>query len=319
MGTRDTSLFEPRRTGVKIKYDYRKSGRCSNRVSLNQNDFGFVNFTSGKTQRNFMKKFINEKNLTASLILLIAIIVSGCGSSAKLQSNWDYNEIKIDGSPNEWQSGGFIIKDENVSVNFKNDEKFLYMCLMTNDRGKMTQMIRSGFITWFIPESGDSKIFGIKFPMQVSLLDKDERQEFNKELFRPDELQKQFSKMINGANEFQIINNEKFPLNQYSAENNEGIKVKLGYDADRFVYELQVPIESNENFTYKIAARPGEKVKVKFETLESEFGEMPEAGRGRGGFGMGQRTDRMRSGEGPKFTRPEPFNYEVEVTLQNKN
>ena len=267
-----------------------------------------------------MKKLINKKNFVASLILLIALIAGGCGSAVKLQSNWDEGEIKIDGSPNDWQNGGFIINDEKVSVNFKNDDKFLYKCLMTNDRGKMMQIIRSGFITWFIPETGNSKIFGIKFPMQVSLLDKDERQEFNKELFRPDEMQKQFSKMINNANEFQIINEDIFPLNQYSVENNEGIKVKLGYDADRFVYELQMPIESHESFAYKIAAQPGEKIKIKFETLDSEFDEMPNAGRGRerGGFGMGQRTERMKNEDGPKFTRPEPFNYVVEVTLQNK-
>jgi hypothetical protein len=58
---------------------------------------------------------------------------------------------------------------------------------MTSDRSKVMQMTRSGFVVWFYPENSDAKIFGVKYPMQVSLLDKGEKQEFNKDLFRPDE------------------------------------------------------------------------------------------------------------------------------------
>jgi len=271
------------------------------------------------------------------MIALLAgsVIFFGCSSSAQINSGWNNIGVKVDGDPAEWNTSGYIVKDEKVSLNFRNDDKFLYICLMTSDRSKVMQMTRSGFVVWFYPENNDEKIFGIKFPMQVSLLDKNEKQEFNKDLFRPDEMQTQFNKMILDANEFQVINEDKYPLNQYSIENNEGIKAKLGINSDRFIYELQVPIESQENYTYKVAVKPGDKVKVEFETLESENDEMPGSGMGKGmppgGGGPGdtddsggndsqgpQRGGGMRKGESG-FSKPEPFNFTVELQLKKQN
>jgi hypothetical protein len=94
-----------------------------------------------------------------------------------------------------------------------------------------------------------------------------------------------------------------------------------------------VPIESQENYAYKIAAHPGEKVKVEFETLESENDEMPGSGMGKGmppGGGEPGDTDEsgvndsqgpqrggMRKGESG-FSKPQPFNFTVELQLKKQ-
>jgi len=193
-------------------------------------------------------------------------------------------------------------------------------------------MMRSGFIVWIIPQKGDSKIFGIKYPMPLSLLNLDrvERQDFNKDMFQPEKMQEMFTKMLNEKNEFQVINEDNFPLGQYGLENKEGIKAKLGYKAEQFIYELQIPLGENKNYLYQIASLPGDKLKIKFETLESEFGGVPGEGMGRGmkppvgGAPGGEEEDPksasggMRKGEGGKFSRPEPFNYKVELQLRKQ-
>lgn len=269
---------------------------------------------------------------TAALILLS---LSGCSSTAQLPSNWNNSEMKIDGDFSDWENSLHAIKDEGVSLGFKNDDKNLYICLLTTDRGKMMQMMRSGFIVWFYPENGDGKVFGIKYPMPVSMLNMDdnERQNFNRELFQPEKMNDMFTKMLERKTEFQIINEDNFPLGQYSLQNKEGIKAKLGYKEDRFIYELQVPLETAKKYTYQIASLPGEKLKIKFETLESQFGNLRggNIGMGRGmrpgvgergegeGEDEGQRPEGgMKRGEGGRFSRPEPFNYQVEIQLQQQ-
>ncbi len=267
-------------------------------------------------------------------IALFFVIESftACSSSANLQSKWANTEMKIDGDFPDWENSLHAIKDEGVSLGFKNDDKFLYLCLMTVDQGKMMQMMRSGFIIWFIPQNDDGKIFGIKYPMPHSMLslDREERQDFNKDLFKPEKMQSMFSKMLGEKTEFQIINEESFPLGQYGLQNKEGITAKLGYISERFIYELQIPLGTSNNYSNSIASQPGEKLKIKFETLESEFGGMLGDGMGTrmkppGGSSPnekeaeGQRADGgKRRKEDGQFSRPEPFNYVVQLQLQKQ-
>lgn len=270
--------------------------------------------------------------LVLTAIYLVVILISGCGSAEKLQSSWNGSDMKIDGDFSDWENNLHAIEGEGVSLGFKNDNESLYLCLITVDRGKMMQMMRSGFIVWFIPQNNNSKVFGIKYPMPLSLLNlgREERQDFNKDMFQPEKMQEMFSKMLNQKNEFQIINEENFPLGQFGLDNKKGIKVKLGYASERFIYELQVPLGTN-NYSYRIASQPGEKLKIKFETLESEFEGMPAPGMGRSMKPPGRGTpgeedekdidsspgDKKRVDNG-KFTKPEPFNYLVELQLHKQ-
>ncbi len=275
-------------------------------------------------------KRINYFFLVLTALYLIAVLITGCSSTEKLQSNWNGSEMKIDGDYSDWENSLHAVKDQGVSLGFKNDDKFLYLCLITTDRGKMMQMMRAGFVIWFYPEKSDGKGFGLMYPMPFSMLnlDRDEQQDYNKELFQPDKMNDMFKKMLGEKNEFQIINQDKFPLGQYPLENKEGIKAKLGYNADRFIYELQIPLGTQKKYEYEVASLPGEKLKIQFETLESQNegtrgegrgrGMRPHGGeRGNGEESEGRRPEGgMRKGEGGHFSRPQPFNYEVEILLQ---
>jgi hypothetical protein len=258
------------------------------------------------------------------LIFATSFLISACSSTALINSSWNDGEIKIDGNTSEWQNGAYFVDEEGVTLNFKNDDEFLYLCLITNNHSKITQIMRSGFIVWFDSDYESSKKIGLKYPMQVSMLNREERQEFNKEIFRVGDMQNHFKKIIEAAKEFQILNEEKFPLGQMSIENNEGIKVKLGFDSERLVYELQIPIESSKQYQNKIAARPGDIVTIDFETLEYEFDMIP-SGRmmprnDNENMAKGERPGNgMRRGEERKFEKPEPFNLKVELQLQKHN
>lgn len=262
-----------------------------------------------------------------SSLFIIVFSLSGCSSTAELQSGWDAGAVKIDGNISDWENGLHPVKDEGVSLGFKNDDKYLYICLVTNDRAKIMQMMRAGFIVWFTPQSGNPETFGIKYPMPPSLLGKDERESFNKELYQRGSRDNVFDKMLKEKKEFQIINTDDFPLGQYPINNNIGIKPKLSFNDERFVYELKVPLTSGNNNMYSLGSKPGEELSIKFETVEMDLESMRGLGNrggmrpgngmgnegseneGRGGFGRGR-------GNGG-FAKSEPFNYSVNIRLNS--
>ena len=260
-------------------------------------------------------------------IFLFVIVAAGCSSVKETTSNWRTNEIKIDGDISDWQNTLESVPDKNFAVGFKNDDKFLYISLITNDRMKIMQMFRTGFITWFTPTVGSGKIFGIKFPISNKEMEGEQPQEMNRENFQRDNgdnMEKRFAKLLSQQQELEIVNKDKFPMNLLSLENKEGIRAKLGYYANHLVYELQVPLASSGNYSFPVDVAPGEKVNIRFETekidLESSRGSMREGesmprggGQMRGG---GQRGGgRMRQGM-PGFQNSEPINYSFDVVLQ---
>ncbi|OGU98055.1 MAG: hypothetical protein A3J84_06245 [Ignavibacteria bacterium RIFOXYA2_FULL_37_17] len=259
-------------------------------------------------------------------IILFILVISGCGSVKETTSVWKDNEIKIDGDISDWQNALISIPDKKFAVGFKNDDKFLYISLITDDRMKIMQMLREGFITWVTPNEGDGKTFGVKFPLSNKDMEGEQLQSMNREPFQRDNrdnMEKQFVRLLNRQNELEIINKDKFPLSLMPLENKEGIKVKLGYTANNFVYELQIPLTTGENYSFPVNAAPGGKVSIRFETekmdLENSRGAMREGGAAprSGGQMPGGQRGAGRMGQGmPGLQNSEPINYSFDVILQ---
>jgi len=273
-----------------------------------------------------------SKKLIRIVVLSIAIflfVIAGCSSVKETTSFWNNYEIKIDGDISDWQNSLMSIPDKKFAVGFKNDDKFLYVSLITDDQMKIMQMLRNGFITWFTPDGKSDKTFGVKFPMSNNDLKEEQLNNMNRENFlldKRDNLEKQFTQLINQQKELEIINKEKFPLSLMPLVNKEGIKAKLGYSENNFVYELQVPLKTDENYTYQIGTTPGGKVNIRFETeqIDSEnirnaMKERSSMQRGEGDIPSAQRegTGRMRQGSAG-FQKQEPINYSFDVILQQQ-
>ncbi len=270
----------------------------------------------------YSKRSIRRIGLSISIFLFV-IVAAGCSSVKETTSSWRNNEIKIDGNISDWQNTLEGIPDKKFAVGFKNDDKFLYISLITDDRAKIMQMLRAGFIAWLTPNGDDDKKFGIKFPLSNKEIGAAQFQGMNREMILPENTEKIITQLLNEQKEFKIINKDKFPLNLLSLENTEGIKLGLGYKANNFVYELQIPLASS-NYPTKINSFPGDKINVRFETekteFENAFGRMPESEvTPRGGTQMpggGQRGS-GRMGQGmPGLQKPEPINYSFDVILQ---
>jgi hypothetical protein len=300
-----------------------------------------------------MEKLMFLKKVKASTILnvltvLLTLTLFGCGSSREALSSWQNGEIKIDGNINEWGTSIQRIPKEGFSVGFKNDNEFLYIGLSTADRTKIFQMFQAGFIVWIEPENSNFKTFGLKYPiakipeggMQMQMPESErsgmggnKRGEMNgneRSGERSREMPSQmsndmFTKILEDQNEIQIINKDKYPLDVISLINTEGIDAKLGYNGEKFVYELKIPLATKKHFSLTTGTVPGEKVTIRFETEELSMnknlgeggpggGQEPPSGGGPGGGAPGGGPS-GGGRPGGKMSKSNPIDYSFEVNL----
>ncbi|MDP2036894.1 MAG: hypothetical protein Q8L04_05890 [Ignavibacteria bacterium] len=270
------------------------------------------------------------KNYLLILLTISALsVLTSCSSSAVVQNTWRSTEIKIDGNFTDWQNHLKLLPEQKISLGFTNDDKFFYMCLVTEDRMKVMQMTRAGLITWFIPSSGSENTFGIKYPLPNKNPPREQMQNMGREMFQQGGqggLDKIVNVMLEKQNEMQILNSDKYSLSLLPIENQDGIKAKLGYVDNKFVYELQVPLAVHSDYAFQIATMPGENMQIKFETEQTEAAAGRGAGAGMaqggggqmGGGGMGGMRQGAGGGNTQRFQMPEPLNYSTEVKLAQK-
>lgn len=253
-------------------------------------------------------------------LIISSFFISSC-SSVKLEpNNWKPAAVNIDGKVSEWTGQLKQIGDQKVWLATANDEKFFYMCLVLEDRAKVMQMMRAGFTVWFIPDKNEESTFGIKYPLSSKILPKEQMQNVTREMFQQGGIEKLVAMFLEKQTEFQVLNKEKYSLSLLPLENKDGIKAKLGYSEGKLIYELQVPLAVHDDYSFQIAALPGENIKVKFETEAMDLSSMrPGGGSGEGMTAGGGQMGGMRQGRAGggmgKFTMPEPFNHTMELQL----
>ncbi|MDH7604940.1 MAG: hypothetical protein QHH13_08585 [Melioribacter sp.] len=271
--------------------------------------------------KNYLKGIKRPKQLIGNFLLniifvaSIIIIVNGCSTTHQIVSKWKSDDLVVDGDYSDWQNRLEYIEDEDASVGFQNDKDYLYLCLIVNEPFKAMQMLRAGFIVWFIPDD-ESKIIGLKFPLGISNIgfDRKERRNFEKNDERGN-LEKIIERLFEKEKDFEIVDKSKYPLWMYPLENNKGIKIKISEKSNKLVYELQIPISKQQENNFYVPVTAGENLKITFETLELEFpsdkrenmGNIPQGGFQRPAGGMRRNM--------PAFTKIEPLNFSVRVTL----
>jgi hypothetical protein len=248
-------------------------------------------------------KSYSKKIVTICVLTAISLIL-GCSAPNQALSNWTANKILVDGDLADWS--GIIKKEEgkNYSLGISNDDKFFYLSLATDNRMTMMQMIRSGITIWIKPFGYDTDVFGIKYPI-VKQADLSEFRGMNRDMMNPANLENIFKSFLEKQNELEIINPDKYPIAAMPIENNMGIKAKLGYSNQNFVYELQIPLMVTDDHQFALGTLPGEDFGIRIEVDEFKFGGMGQ------GSGMRQGTNMMPRA----FQMPEAINHSIDIKL----
>ncbi len=252
-----------------------------------------------------------KQSLIACAIGILVLCTAGCDEQ-ELNSNWRDREIIIDAKSDDWLDTLYYFESKNLSIGFFNDESHLYVCMLAEHPMLQTQIVGQGFTLWFDPDGGKEKTFGIKFPIGMreigAQMDFQGMQggEMNREKIREAFEQSLADLEIFGPGGAK----QRIPV-----EEAKGIEIKVRNETGLFVYELKVPLKSDEGHPYAVGANAGAIIGVGLEIPEVDKDEMKNAMRDRmdgmegrppgggGGGGMGGMGGGMgrRGGQRPKM------------------
>ena len=238
-----------------------------------------------------------KQSLIACAIAILVMCTVGCDEQ-ELNSNWRDREIIIDAKSDEWLNTLYYFESEMLSIGFFNDENHLYVCMLAEHPMLQAQVVSQGFTLWFDPAGGKEKAFGIKFPIgmqgvreQMDFM-RTQESELNREKMR-----EAFEQSLTDLE----IRGPGGAKQRISVEEAKGIEIKVRNETGLFVYELRIPLQSDEEHPYAVGANAGASVGVGLEIPEIDKDEMkraieermggasgrPPSGGGMGGMGGG--------------------------------
>jgi uncharacterized membrane protein YgcG len=266
------------------------------------------------------------QTILLNLFLMSLFFLVGCGT-IDLKSRWRDREITIDGKNTEWRYLN-VLDDKETSVGVSNDNDFLYLILITTNRGVHNQVARRGLTLWFDSDGGKDEKFGIHYPIGFGGIRsaQDSRPESDNE---GQNLRKE-----NSTDELEIIGPKKEDRHRMTLAETGGIEARFTTSNDVLVYEMKVPLLENSTHPFAIGTKSGARIGVGAVTLADRVPERPVEGFGESGGergeGAGERSGSgtggrggggRRSGGGRKgsSSQAEPFTMWAKVQLASND
>ncbi|MBM4161978.1 MAG: hypothetical protein FJ217_12890 [Ignavibacteria bacterium] len=242
------------------------------------------------------------------------VILAACSSSLQVTSQWNTEDVIIDGRNVDWQSCPLYPHGTLASVGMKNDRDYLYVCLVTSNRSTQMQMLLLGFTVWFDPQGGKERSFGVRFP--IGGLPPGRRIPTRidpEELLRISQL---------AQRELEILGPGKDQRQRFRDMELRGLDARLGFANGVLTYELKVALHRTADSPFGIGTEPLQALNVGFETGEPAAegrGQPPTSGRAaatspRGGRG-GRSTSSEPSATGGPAGDFEPLKFWASVQL----
>ena len=243
------------------------------------------------------------------LCVLAAFALAGC-KEVEIQSQWRTRPIAMDGSRGGWpEDVQYFDKESRMLVAIMNDEKNLYIRLVTRSETTRRMLVRAGFTVWLDETGAAEKKFGVQFPLA--------RQNRPRQTI-PDHKPRTGMQEILADSQYNLAilrgaagNRQTMPL---SKAEEMGIYARLSMQQSHLIYELKVPLS---------ASRASKTIAIGFEsgTLAGAAGRGMAAGGGMGGGrGGGGRGGGGGGGKGGQRAggRPQPVEIWANVQLADR-
>ena len=279
------------------------------------------------------------KNLILFFSAFSLFLISGCNGD-NINSTWRTRDIKIDGNDSDWGNTLTYNKDAKFLFGVQNDNKDLYLCMVTNDPNLERKILHLGLTVWFDREGSNRQVFGIKYPLNFQEMDKYSFQKPVEGTDRTGMNQEQMEeRFLESQTEVEVVGKNKEDVSRIPITELKGLKLKMNIKDYRMVYEMKIPLHPSNNALYSINADTGSIVSVGFTTGtfdKSKFanrkpgendnevenpnggeGEYPDGGedQGEGGMRRGREGYGMQRGRGNNGTNAEPLEYWAEIKL----
>jgi hypothetical protein len=192
--------------------------------------------------------------------LCTAALFSHCGSTTAIVSAPAQSAITIDGNDADWLGQKPVILADGVSINVRNDEKFLYVLLKAVNRPQQMLLMLGRVVAWFDAAGGTDKRFGIRFPLPRPRPEMERRSD--------DDAPPDFLAMAD-QNEFELLEGEGLEGARIPLFGAKGLALKVANTQGTLIYEMQIPLRDDKEFSYGIGAK-GSTIGIGFETTKLE-------------------------------------------------
>ncbi len=215
----------------------------------------------------------------ACAIGILVLYTVGCNEQ-KLNSSWLDRDIIIDAKSDDWLDTLYFFESKNLSIGFFNDESHLYVCMLAEHPMLQIQIMSQGFTLWFDPDGGKEKAFGIKFP--IGIREAGTQMDFQEMQGGPLDREKIREAFERSLTDLEILGPQGAER-RIPVEEAHGIEIKVRNETGLFVYELKVPLQSDDEHPYAIGTNPGDKIGIGLEIPKIDRDEMKKAMRDRMG------------------------------------
>jgi len=253
-------------------------------------------------------------SLIVSISCFLVLMLLGCSSSMELSSGWTNQELTITGDGSRWKDATTEIAGPDISVGVKNDNNYLYVCLITSNRATQLQMLALGCTAWFDTEGKKNKTFGIQFPVSGLLQGR---------RFPTRDNAAELQQLITAAQRQLVIRGPGVgEQHRLSVQDARGVKARLGYVDGTLTYELKVPLQKSKEQPYAISVDTAKPFIVGFETgdiADAMKGQPEVSNRSQATSVRGRPSGRSGgdSGQGPGRDMPEPLKHWITVHLSS--
>lgn len=223
----------------------------------------------------------------ATITTLLALLLLSCGG-LRIDSRWLDRDIIIDGDDSDWQGLKLYVKDWPVDIGVANDADFLYLTLSTADRNLQRQAIMRGFEVWIDPAGRRGRILGVRYPLGMLSLEREElesmrgeaafgdfqgrRYQDEQERLRragPAQLQDAFERIL-ATQQPMLLGRGGKEIRSLTMLGEKDVRVMVTLADGRLVYEARFPLEGQYPLP-RLPSKPGKNIAIGFKTRQIDF------------------------------------------------